>query len=77
MGMMQVVECTDQMDKANYHPRLEVASADAADNEVSAIYPRPSPEIMFRQNLSFVDPNELGYQVYPGFELEVPRLTED
>ncbi len=77
MGMMQVVECTDRAEDANYHPRPEVARADAADEAVSAIYPKPSPEIMFRQSLSFVDPNELGHQVYPGFELEVPRLAEE
>ncbi len=76
MGMMQVVECTDRVEDADYHPRREVASLGGDDESVSAIYPRPTPEIMYRQNLSFVDPNELGHQVYPGFELKVPRLDE-
>jgi hypothetical protein len=34
--------------------------------EVAAIYPKPLLDLMYRQNLSFVDPNELGYQKYPG-----------
>jgi len=32
---------------------------------------------LYRQNLSFIDPNDAGYQVYPGFELTVPRLDDD
>lgn len=77
MGMMQVVECTDRAEDANYHARSQVASANADDEAVSAIYPKPTPEIMYRQNLSFVDPNEVGYQVYPGFELDLPRLEQE
>jgi hypothetical protein len=77
MGMMQVVECTDQPQGANYIPRGSVASTNMSGEEVNAIYPPPSPETMYRQNLSFVDPNEIGYQVYPGFDLEVPRLGDD
>jgi FtsP/CotA-like multicopper oxidase with cupredoxin domain len=76
MGMMQVVECTDRPEDANYVPRGSVASAGMSVKEVDAIYPPPSREIMYRQNLSFVDPNEIGYQVYPGFDLEVPRLID-
>jgi hypothetical protein len=43
--------------------------------DVSAIYPAPSLDLMYRQSLSFVDASpELG-QEFPGFPLEVPRLT--
>jgi hypothetical protein len=36
----------------------------------------PSLDLMYRQNLTFVDPNpELG-QTFPGFEIEVPRLED-
>ena len=42
--------------------------------EVDAIYPKPSLELMYRQNMCFVDPNETGYFEYPSFELETPRL---
>ena len=44
--------------------------------DVSAIYPAPSLELMYRQSLSFVDGSpELGQQ-FPGFPLDVPRLVE-
>jgi hypothetical protein len=76
MGMMQIVECTDSAEDTNYRPRTDVVSADMDSNGVSEIYPRPSDDLMYRQNLSFIDTNELGYQEYPGFELEVPRLDD-
>ena len=44
--------------------------------EVDAIYPRPSLETMYMQNVRFIDPNEVGYQVYPNFELEIPELKD-
>jgi hypothetical protein len=44
--------------------------------EVDAIYPKPSLELMYRQNMSFIDPGDIGYQVYPGFELQVPTLDD-
>ena len=28
--------------------------------------------ILYQQNMTFIDPNKAGYQVYPGFELPVP-----
>ena len=31
---------------------------------------------MYLQNMTFIDPNEKGYQVFPGFELEVPSLDD-
>jgi FtsP/CotA-like multicopper oxidase with cupredoxin domain len=76
MGMMQVVECTDDPSRVNYKTRRKVASAGMSGKEVDAIYPKPSLELMYRQNLTFIDPNELGYQEYPGFELEIPRLEK-
>jgi FtsP/CotA-like multicopper oxidase with cupredoxin domain len=73
-GMMQQVHCTDDPSKTNYRVRDSAAEHGMSGKEVDAIYPKPSPEIMYRQNLSFVDPNELGYQVFPGFELEIPEI---
>jgi hypothetical protein len=43
--------------------------------DVDAIYPKPSREIMYQQNMTFIDPNKVGYQVYPGFELPVPKFA--
>ena len=77
MGMMQTIECVDRAEDANYNPRGRVATHEMPASAVDEIYPRPSLELMYKQNLSFIDPNELGYQVYPGFEFEVPRLDED
>jgi len=76
MGMMQVVECTDQPAEVNYHLREKVASHTMSGNEVDAIYPKPTRELMYQQNLAFIDPGEIGYQVYPGFELQIPKLDE-
>jgi hypothetical protein len=45
-------------------------------DEVDRIYPRPSLDVMYRQNMSFVDPNELGEEVYPGFPLAPETLVE-
>ena len=77
MGMMQPVECTDRLEDTNYNPREVVASSAMSSIEVSEIYPPPSMELMYRQNLSFIDPNEIGYQVYPGFELVVPEVEDE
>jgi FtsP/CotA-like multicopper oxidase with cupredoxin domain len=73
-GMMQEVECTGDPSRANYHVRERVASHSMSGAEVDAIYPKPSLELMYRQNLSFVDVSEVGVQEYPGFELGVPKL---
>jgi FtsP/CotA-like multicopper oxidase with cupredoxin domain len=77
MGMMQRVECTERFEDANYRPRATVASARMSSAEVGAIYPPPTADQMYRQNLSFIDPTELGYQVYPGFDLAVPKLDDE
>jgi hypothetical protein len=74
-GMMQEVECTDDASRVNYNTRDKSASHSMSSAEVDAIYPRPSLELMYTQNLSFVDPNEMGYQDFPGFELQVPKLA--
>ncbi len=73
-GMMQAVEAVSRAEDANYHGRARSASHAMPANDVNAIYPPPSPDVMYRQNLSFVDSSpELG-QVFPGFPLEVPTL---
>ena len=76
MGMMQEVECVASAAASNANPRTAVASAAMTEAEVNAIYPRPSVEIAYRQGLSFVDPNASTGQVFPGFEIEVPRLVD-
>lgn len=76
MGMMQEVECAGTAAGCDASPRTKVAGHGLTDAEVSAIYPRPSVEMSYRQGLSFVDPNPGTGQVFPGFELEVPTLTE-
>jgi FtsP/CotA-like multicopper oxidase with cupredoxin domain len=73
-GMMQQIHCTGDPAKANYHPREAVAEHAMSAADVDAIYPTPSLELRYRQNLCFIDPNEIGYFEYPGFELEIPRL---
>lgn len=74
-GMMQAVETLSRPEEANYHPRTRVASHAMPAGEVNAIYPPPGLEVMYRQNMSFVDSSpDLG-QVFPGFALEVPKLT--
>jgi hypothetical protein len=76
MGMMQEVECVASAASCNANPRDRVVSHGMTDAEVSAIYPRPTVDIAYRQGLSFVDPNPSTGQVYPGFELEVPKLVD-
>lgn len=74
-GMMQAVETVPPDQAANYHERSRVASHAMTPDEVSDIYPPPDLDLMYRQNLSFVDSSpELG-QVFPGFPLEVPKLA--
>ncbi len=74
-GMMQMVETVPRVEDANYNPRTRVAAHAMPAHDVSTIYPPPSLELMYRQNLSFVDSNpELG-QVFPGFPLDVPKLV--
>ena len=73
-GMMQAVEAVPRAEDANYHGRTRVASHAMTAEEVNAIYPPPGRELMYRQNLSFVDSSpELG-QVFPGFSIDVPTL---
>ena len=73
-GMMQAVETVPRAEDANYHAADARRVACDAGDDVNAIYPPPSRELMYRQNLSFVDSSpELG-QVFPGFPLDVPTL---
>ncbi len=73
-GMMQAVESVPRAEGANYKPRARAASHAMSADEVNAIYPPPSLELMYRQSMSFVDSSpDLG-QVFPGFPLEVPRI---
>ena len=74
-GMMQEVECTDNATRANYNTRDTVASHSMTSAEVDTIYPKPSREIMYHQNMTFIDPNEVGYQDYPGFDLPDPKWS--
>jgi hypothetical protein len=76
VGMMQVVECVDDPQSANSQPRSRVASHDMPADEVDRIYPRPSLDVMYRQSMSFVDPNEIGAETYPGFPLAPETLVE-
>lgn len=76
-GMMQTIECTDRASDADPNPRSRVASHDMPGSQVDRIYPKPSPELMYRQNLGFVDPSPDTGQVYPGFEIDVPERVED
>ncbi len=76
MGMMQEVECVAAAASSNANPRATVAAHAMTEAEVNAIYPRPSVEIAYRQGLSFVDPNPGTGQVFPGFEIDVPKLTD-
>jgi FtsP/CotA-like multicopper oxidase with cupredoxin domain len=75
-GMMQLLECVDDASKANYRPRKRAAAHGMNGRDVDAIYPGPSLELMYRQNLTFVDPSPLSPFEYPGFDLEIPKLEE-
>jgi hypothetical protein len=75
-GMMQVLDCQEEAEGVNYHGRQNVAEHGMDSSQVDTIYPKPSPELMYRQNLSFIEPNPIAYQEYPGFELKIPRLDD-
>jgi Multicopper oxidase len=75
-GMMQAVEVVPRAADTNYGPRTRVASHAMSPVDVSGIYPAPSLDLMYTQSLSFRDSSpELG-QVFPGFPLTVPKLSE-
>lgn len=75
-GMMQAVTAVARAEQANYRPRTRVASHAQTPAEVDTIYPPPSRELMYRQNLSFVDASPDVGQVFPGFPLKTPTLGE-
>ena len=75
-GMMEMVESTARAEDTNYRARTQVASHAMSSDEVTAVYPRPSRDVMYRQNLNFVDVGETG-QVYPAFPIDVPKLDDE
>jgi hypothetical protein len=75
VGMMQIIESTDDAARTNYIPRSAVASFAAAAEEVDGVYPPPSAEVCYLQNLRFVDRTMPG-QVYPGFAVSAPALED-
>ena len=75
-GMMQTVRSIDRAADCNYNPRAKVASHAMSGDEVSAIYPQPSLEVMYRQNMRFVDPSPLSGHTYPGFDVPIPELKD-
>jgi hypothetical protein len=75
VGMMQIIESTEDAARVNYIPREALAGFASSAEDVDRIYPRPSLERCYLQNLGFVDLTEPG-QVYPGFDVPVPRLND-
>ena len=73
-GMMQQIRCFDDASKVNYQVRTRTAEPGMLGSDVDKIYPKPSLATMYKQNLTYIEPNELSYQVFPGFELELPEL---
>ena len=74
--MMQTVQCTDRLEQVNYNPRRRVASHRAGSEEVSAVYPRPSLELSYKQSLMFIDADHTTGLVWPGFEVKPPKLVD-
>ncbi|HJR58312.1 MAG TPA: multicopper oxidase domain-containing protein, partial [Vicinamibacterales bacterium] len=73
-GMMQTVRSVDQAEDCNYNPRARVASPSMSSEQVSTIYPPPSREVMYLQNMRFVDPSPRSGHAFPGFEVPIPVL---
>jgi hypothetical protein len=73
-GMMQAIETVRRPEDANYNARTRVAAHGVSAEDVSAIYPPPSRELRYRQNLTFVDASPSCGQVFPGFDIVVPTL---
>jgi hypothetical protein len=73
LGMMQLIETASDPAQASYSARSRVASPSASGPATDAIYPRPSLELSYRQNVSFVDQTPTG-QAFSGFPIEVPVL---
>jgi hypothetical protein len=73
---MQTVRSVDKAEECNYNPRTRVASPTMSSEEVSAIYPPPSLEVMYLQNMRFVDPSPMSGHTYPGFDVTLPVLED-
>lgn len=76
MGMMQTVQCVEDARSAKYRPRRRAAGHTMPGPEVDTICPPPPLDVMYGQAMRFVDPNEIGGQVNPGFALDVPELED-
>ena len=50
-------ECVAEPDRADSNLKPRVARDGMSADEVSEIYPRPSPELCYRQSMTFVDHN--------------------
>jgi hypothetical protein len=74
--MMATVEAVERPEDADYRPRSAVASHGSSAEAVTAIYPRPSLELMYRQNLTFVDDHPVLGCSYPGFPIAPPKLAD-
>ena len=73
-GMMQAVSAVARAEEANYNPRTRAASHAMTGEDVNAIYPAPSLELMYRQSLNFIDSSPEVGQVFPGFPIVAPKL---
>jgi len=76
-GMMQGVASVAGAEEANYNPRARVVSHAMTADEVDAVYPPPSRELMYRQSLCFIDASPEVGQVYPGFPIVAPTLDQE
>ena len=74
-GMMQMLECTDDASRTNYSGRERVVDETTPVEDVDAIYPRPSLELSYRQNMCFEDLTATG-ESFPGFEVDPPALED-
>ncbi len=72
-GMMQRVTVVGNPADSNYEPRGAVISPGASQDDVNAIYGKPSLADSWQQSLLFVDGNDSG-QIYPGdgFVVDAP-----
>ncbi|MFN2279818.1 MAG: multicopper oxidase domain-containing protein, partial [Candidatus Promineifilaceae bacterium] len=75
-GMMHVVQTTQYAADANYVPKSGVPAIGATEEEVNAVYPRPSLALSYMQSISFVDPNPETGQTFPGFDVSVPEYDD-
>jgi FtsP/CotA-like multicopper oxidase with cupredoxin domain len=75
-GMMQHVMCTDDPGRVNYRWRDEPSAPEMTGDQVTSIYPRPSLDLMYQQNMNFVDLTQHTGGTYPGFSFATPSLDD-